>query len=143
MSFVHIKIELPIPEVNTQQHDVYSAYAKTASFTVLTYEGEEISIHNLHPNSCQKCGEYLEWEHDPNGTIQSVTVCDFPEGTTYTSTINVPSGRIVFADSLFHVFPELHEHDDLDYNSAVGRKEYARRLPEHHHRRTCYSNHLR
>lgn len=77
MTFVRTKIEIPIPEVDTKQHDVYSEYATIAAFTVFTYEGEEFSITNHLPNSCQNCGEYLEWEHGPSENIQTVTVCDF------------------------------------------------------------------
>lgn len=130
MPIEYTALELPIPEVNVRKHDVYSPYAKAAKFEVGVFEGQEISIRSQSLGTCQNCGERIKWKRGPDSSITAATACTVSNGTTYSNTINIASGRIVFADSLFHVFPELKKRKGLDYNSAVGRKEFARRLAE-------------
>lgn len=130
MPIEYTVLELPIPDVNVRKHDVYGPYAKVAAFEISVFERREISIRSQNPGTCQNCGERLQWERGPRSSIVATTDCSVSNGTTYSNTINVASGRIVFADSLFHVFPKLVDRKGLDYNSAVGRKEFARRLAE-------------
>ncbi len=124
-------LTLPKEQIDVKGHAVFSKWSTDIGFLKTTWRGELFSLHNLHPNSCTNCSEYMRWGIDEAGNISSETSCSHSEGVTYSVTLKVPSGRVVFADSLFHVFKDLHDTKDLDYNSAVGRETYAKRLAAH------------
>lgn len=118
------RVDVPSSQIDTRGHSK-SKRAKEYSFLVSTFE-EMVHIHCLMPTDCVYCSEYLTWVMDgDNFTV--TTECAYPEGVVYSVDLSVPSGKIVFSDSLRQFFedPDDMTKDYIDYNSAVGRKTYS------------------
>jgi hypothetical protein len=122
---------LPFEELDSRGHAVVGAYAlrqgKGLRFTVL---GETVFIHDA-AYDCGICGEGVTYSLAPGSTegnlqVEATTNCkagayDEP----LTMTISVPSGRMVFCDSLFtNTLLPPNDEELPTYNSVRGRHLY-------------------
>jgi hypothetical protein len=82
---------------------------------------------------CSTCGEHVRWAYSPEGgsaeelTMVAKNACSFTATEPFTIKLAVPSGAIVFADSLWHRGLEMPNppRDIPSYNSSLGRQRYA------------------
>lgn len=113
-------------QVNTQGHNITFRDHK---IKFLVGEGTPPSpILITSVSDCRNCGAYAQWEVNPTlDTFSLTTACEYPEGIPpYTSILSVPSGALVISDSLFDIFSDPDVV--VDYNSALGKTEYAKEL---------------
>lgn len=119
----------PLDTITWNGHEK-SEWGDALEFIVMS-AGNVESFSSVGPSECGYCGEYLRWARTANGLGTSST-CSASGGMEYSFTLNVPSGKIVFADSLFDVFDkwERKGKERINYNSVLGRKEASEFMEE-------------
>lgn len=121
-------------QIDQRGHSVLGnpLYTKEAQFSVsrMYYPADEdhptpttsVFFSGITTFSCSYCNEYPNFEEGEDGYPRMKTACEYNAKVNPTFKLKVPSGRIVFADSLFNVMPK--PESTHDYNSALGRANY-------------------
>lgn len=129
----HELLTVAVDEIDRKGHRVFSGYwydKKGINF-LKDVVGDETFILPMSTAECATCGKYLSWKWDNTANcIVSSDDCLEVDIQPYQVTLSVPSGKIVFADNLFPIFPELEEIEAENYNSCVGQRNYAQELAE-------------
>lgn len=127
----HTVEEFSVENIDQRGHQMFGNPkfgVKEASFSVSRWtkenETDKVFISAITGFNCSYCNAYPKFKL-VNGVPVSATVCTYNNAEPPTFTLSVPSGRIVFADSLFNIMGDIET--DNDYNSAAGRAAYYKK----------------
>lgn len=139
MNSTHEDIIIPLEKLDFRGHRHAGRWAEkngvSAFRSVLTRKDGTVvahtSFHNLF--SCSYCDTYPGMEENEDGSYTAKTACSSPEGVISTFKLNIPSGRLAVADSLWSDSklpnPELTIKAGVpDFNSALGKALYYKQM---------------
>jgi len=125
-----VELELPISHMDEQGHDSFSS--SILHFFETPPLGGVRNFEFLNGFSCSTCGERVRWKTlNPEASVdkllfRATTQCKFNNVQPFSTTISVPSGKLIFNDSLHRNGFEQPSRKGLpDYNSAYGRMKYS------------------
>lgn len=136
-----VMVDFPEERIDQRGHDMLLPVPEGENRVVVAYEiGSSSNVSRfivIDAASCSACGQYPAWE-DAVGTPQEQEdkllslrtnyACREAAAVPITFALAVPSGSIVFSDSLWREAPQLAEVDDSDfasYNSLKGQRQYS------------------
>ena len=111
-------LTVPNTAIDKRGHKIYN-FSEDIPISIHRFSNGNTFVDSIIFSSCALCGKSPGWEINPeSGQFQLNQECTYANVAPYQVKLSVPSGKIVFADSLFDVFPELHEIVDIDWVSA-------------------------
>lgn len=127
------KLTIPIGHFDQRGHNCFGSRDKVE---VSLYKSPFalIRVYSVTKNfDCSTCGEHVSWEpQNPGASVAKLTFstkasCAVPTPEAYEMKLAVPSGKIVFADSLWRDGLESPDDDELpSMNSSQGRKMFSK-----------------